>query len=129
MWMPSSTTSDSVSRLVPWGQMTCTSQPASRRVVLSCHTRRSNGTDRFSTRIRALPAKAQVPIVRPARVRVGEADEVNDGAIARRLEGTQHGGVLAADDAHVRVGEDVFDGVGQQVAQVRQVSVDVLAVG
>src|SRR6185503_563544 len=36
----------------PVGQMIETPYPASRRVVASCHTRRSNGLGRFSTRIR-----------------------------------------------------------------------------
>src|ERR1700741_4186362 len=36
----------------PVGQMIETPYPAARRVVASCHTRRSNGLGRFSTRIR-----------------------------------------------------------------------------
>src|SRR6266498_1053218 len=103
MWMPSISTAGSVSRLVPCGQMTCTSQPASRSARLSCHTRRSNGTERFSTRMSALPAKAHVPMVCPARLRVGEADEVDDGPVAHGVERAQHRGVLAADDADLGV--------------------------
>src|SRR5437868_8859756 len=99
MWTPSRTTSGSVSRLVPCGQMTCTSHPASRSARLSCHTRRSNGTERFSTRISALPAKAQVPIGRPARVRVGKADEVDDDPVTGRVERLLDRRILAPDDA------------------------------
>src|SRR3982751_1458245 len=94
MCTPSSTTSGSVSRFVPCGQMTCTSHPASRSAQLSCQTRRSNGTERFSTRISALPAKAHVPIGRPARLRVGKADEVDDDPLARTAERGQDEGTL-----------------------------------
>src|SRR5690242_6563589 len=129
-WMctPSISAYGSVSRFVPCGQMTCTSQPASRSARLSCHTRRSNGTERFSTRISALPAKAHVPIGCPARFRVGEADEVDDDPVARGGERLQHGRFLAADDADLGVREDVGDGVAEQVAQVRQPALDVFPV-
>ena len=76
----------SMSRFVPCGQMTLTSQPSARSARLSCQTRRSNGTERFSTRISAclpLPAKALVPLGGPARLGVREADEVDDGPVAQ----------------------------------------------
>ncbi len=40
------------SQPLPVGQMIETPYPASRSVVASCHTRRSNGLGRFSTRKR-----------------------------------------------------------------------------
>src|SRR5258707_3802534 len=126
MLTPSSSISGSVSRLVPCGQMTCTSHPASRRVVLSCQTRRSNGTDRFSTRMSALPAKTVVPRIRPTHFRVGEADKVNDRTVAGRVEHGEHRWVFAADNEHFGVCEDVVDGVGEQVAEVRQPALDKL---
>src|SRR3954452_19614688 len=98
MRTPSSSKYGSVYRFVPCGQMTCTSQPASRRAVLSCHTLRSNGTERFSTRISALPAKAHVPRVGPALVGVGDADQVDHRAVARAFQRVEHGRVPAADD-------------------------------
>src|SRR2546425_1254556 len=128
MCTPSRTTSGSVSRFVPCGQMTCTSHPASCNARLSCHTRRSNGTERFSTRMSALPAKAHVPIGCPARFGVGKADEVDDDPVARRIQRGEDRWVLAADDADLGVREDVVDRVAEQVAQVRQPAFDVVPV-
>src|SRR6185503_6767505 len=51
MSMPS-IASNFFSQPFPVGQMIETPYPASRRVVASCHTRRSNGLGRFSTRNR-----------------------------------------------------------------------------
>src|SRR5258707_13952790 len=42
----------------PFGQMTDTCQPASVSAADSSHTRRSNGTGRFSTRMRTRPPGA-----------------------------------------------------------------------
>ena len=58
--MPSMLEKASRSRSVPLGQTTVTLYPASLSARLSCHTRRSNGTERFSTRIRALPSDTVV---------------------------------------------------------------------
>src|SRR4051794_16306949 len=113
----------SVSRFVPRGQMTLTSHPAARSARLSCQTRRSNGTERFSTRISAclpLPAKALVPPGGPARLGVGEPDEVDDGPVTRLGQRLDHGRLGRADHAHLGVLEDLGDVVGEQVAQVRQ---------
>ena len=82
IFTPSISAYGSRSCFVPCGQMTCTSQPASRSALLSCHTRRSNGTDRFSTRMSALPAKAHVSRSFPTQLGVGEADEVDDHSLA-----------------------------------------------
>src|SRR3954453_5276226 len=122
----------SVSRFVPCGQMTLTSQPSARNARLCCQTRRSNGTERFSTRISAclpLPAKALVPLGGPARVGVGEADEVDDGLVARLGQRVDDDLLGRAHHADLGVLEDLVDVVGQQVAQVRQPALDVLAVG
>src|SRR5436190_17037400 len=51
MWMPS-IASKCASQPRPVGQMMETTYPASRSVVASCHTRRSNGDGRFSTSMR-----------------------------------------------------------------------------
>src|SRR5580765_7100364 len=51
MSMPS-IDSNFFSKPLPVGQMIETPYPAERRVVASCHTRRSNGLGRFSTSIR-----------------------------------------------------------------------------
>src|SRR5690348_14785177 len=51
MSMPS-IASNFFSQPLPVGQMIETAYPASRSVVASCHTRRSNGLGRFSTRNR-----------------------------------------------------------------------------
>src|SRR3954465_7860888 len=51
MWMPS-IASKCASQPRPVGQMIETTYPASRSVVASCHTRRSNGDGRFSTSMR-----------------------------------------------------------------------------
>src|SRR5437588_6628738 len=123
MCTPSIPVSGSVSRVVPCGQMTWTSQPAWRRVVHSCHTRRSKGTERFSTRTSArrrsfvggvwcrrgmprrgvLPSKAHVSRFGPARLGVGEADEVDEYPVAAVWQRVEHGGVGAADQAHLGV--------------------------
>src|SRR5260221_1332938 len=51
MSMPS-IDSNFFSQPFPVGQMIATPYPAPRRVVAACHTRRSNGLGRFSTRIK-----------------------------------------------------------------------------
>src|SRR5262249_9475697 len=112
---PSTSASGSVSRFVPCGQITCTSQPASRSAVLSCHTRRSNGTDRFSTRMSALPAKAHVPRVGPARVGVGKADEVDDLPVSGAVQRGPHLWIGAADHADLGVRENLVDRAAEQV--------------
>src|SRR4051794_28310094 len=118
----------SVSRFVPCGQMTLTSQPAARNARLSCQTRRSNGTERFSTRISAclpLPAKALVPLGGPARLGVGEADKVDDGPVAGLGQRRDDDRLGRADHAHLGVLEHLVHVVGEQVAQVRQPALDV----
>src|SRR5215510_4776344 len=59
----------------PCGQMTETSYPASASVVASIHTRRSNGTGRFSTRMRIcgdrLSAIVGVAPLAPADAAIG----------------------------------------------------------
>src|SRR5437868_14032232 len=75
----------------PVGQMIETVQPASRSAFASCHTRRSNGLGRFSTRIstrfgrivsslRALTGTSPADAFVHARytARVADADEVDD---------------------------------------------------
>src|SRR3569833_1080316 len=110
MWTPSTTASASVSRLMPCGQITWTSQPASRRVVDSCQTRRSKGTDRFSTRMSALPGKAGVSLFKATRLGVGQADEGDEHAVVR--QGRQHVRVLGADEQDVGVVHDIIFGRG-----------------
>src|SRR5690242_13772793 len=100
--------------------MTDTSQPASRSAWLSCHTLRSNGTDRSATRISAVPARAHVSRLGPTRLGAGDSDEVDHYSVHSRRSGVQHRLVLAADHAHVGVLEHVVDRAGQQVAEVRQ---------
>src|SRR5438445_12175697 len=109
MCTPSTTTSDSVSCFIPCGQMTWTSQPASCSAVHSCHTRRSKGTDRFSTRISALPAKAHVPRVCQTLLGVRQPDQVDHDAVASSIECGEHRPVRAPDDAHLRVRYDVLN--------------------
>src|SRR3954464_7910740 len=128
MRTPSSSTYGSVSRFVPCGQMTWTSQPASRRVVDSCHTLRSNGTERFSTRISALPGKSQIPRLGPTRLGVGDADQIDDRLVATVRQRPEHGRVLAPDQAHVGVLEHLGDRGGQQLAQVWHPGLDELTV-
>src|SRR3954454_3902333 len=103
MWTPSITASASVSRFVPCGQITWTSHPASRRVVDSCQTRRSKGTDRFSTRMSALPGKAGVSLFKATRLGVGQADEVDDLPVAAVRQRRQDVRVLGADEQDVGV--------------------------
>src|SRR4051794_12771872 len=89
MSTPSRRTCVSVSRRLPRGQMTVISQPASVRAAHSCQTRRSSGTDRFSTRTSALPGSAYVP---PTRIPAGcirQADEIDDElVVAHHLRDT-----------------------------------------
>src|SRR5688572_22177649 len=61
----------------PLGQMTETCQPARVSARASSQTRRSNGTDRFSTRIRALPGEADILSVFYI-ARLHEANEVDE---------------------------------------------------
>src|SRR5437763_512634 len=129
MWTPSMTASASVSRFMPCGQMTCTSQPASRSVVDSCQTRRSNGTERFSTRMSALPGKTGVYLFVAARFGVGQADEIDERPVATVRERGEDVRVLAADDQGLGVLEHLFDGTGEKLPEVREPALDVLAVG
>src|ERR1043165_6600045 len=112
--------------------MTWTSHPASRRVVDSCHTLRSKGTERFSTRISDLRGKSQIPRLGPARLRAGDTDQIDDrlvcwltGAVR---QGLGHGRVLAPDQADLRVVEDLLDRRAEQLTEVRQPRLDELPV-
>src|SRR6266496_2212342 len=129
MCTPSMTASASVSRLVPCGQITWTSQPASRRAKDSCQTRRSNGTERFSTRMSALPGKAYISLFMATRDGVGEADEVDEHPVAAVRQRGEDVRVFAADDGDFGVVEHFFDGAREQLAEVRQAALDVFAVG
>src|SRR4051812_23221363 len=78
MSTPSSSACGSRSCFLPCGQMTETSYPASRSAWHSCQTRRSNGTERFSTRISALPSDTVVLVLALERGRVGQPHEIDD---------------------------------------------------
>src|SRR3954454_18263853 len=118
------TTSVSVSRFVPSGQITSTSQPWPVRVWHSCQTRRSNGTERFSTTIRALPGKADISLLLATRRRVREPDEVDHGHRGAVAERGADVVVRLPDDEHLRVVGDLGDGVDEEVAQVWQGGLD-----
>src|SRR5690606_23394522 len=102
MRTPSMTASASRSWVAPIGQMTCTSHPASRSATLSCQTRRSSGTERFSTRMSALPANAHVVPSVPERRGLRHPYEI-DHLAAEAVEFFEHGRVGAADHAHLGV--------------------------
>src|SRR5215471_5989319 len=107
MSTPSIRSNFSRSRVAPCGQMTETWYPASVSERLSCHTRRSKGTERFSTRTRTSPGNG---VVRSsvALLPVGKADEIQnlDASIGskRRLDLRR----AVSDNAHVRSGQGLF---------------------
>src|SRR5215213_8339943 len=86
--MPSITSSGEI-HFSPIGLIATTFQPASRNAPSSIHTRRSNGSGRFSERWRSLPGE---PMVFPARDTPG-IDGVHE--IDERLPGLQQGTDLA----------------------------------
>src|SRR4051794_35942846 len=123
MRTPSMTSSVAVSRFVPCGQITSTSQPWPVRVWHSCQTRRSNGTERFSTMIRALPGKADISLLLATGRGVREPDEV-DERCGRAGQGGAHVVVRLPHHEDLRVVDDLGDRVDEEVPQVGEVGLD-----
>src|SRR5680860_1596153 len=133
MSTPSMTACGSVSRVVPRGQMTTTWWPASTRARLSCHTRRSKGTDRFSTRIstRATPRLPGDAGVAGIALELGgplEAHEVDQRPAVRVGEGVDDLCRRRADHERLAVGDDRLRGGCEQALQVWDAGGDVVAV-
>src|SRR3990172_7949652 len=108
--------------------MTATSHPARLSARHSCQTRRSKGTERFSTRMRALPGNADVPGLTSPRGGIGQPREVDDQASVRLSESLDRLRAAGADDADLRMGEHLSSGLGKKRGEMRDVLLDVLPV-
>src|SRR6478609_5062940 len=126
--MPSMTAWGSVSSLWPRGQMTETAYPARCSEVASCHTRRSKGTERFSTRIAALPSDTDVHLLSPALDNVGEADEIHHAQLAFSCDCPDGVRAVRTHDADLGMVDGFVRRVHHEVGQVRQVLIHVCAV-
>src|SRR5437667_3719875 len=118
MRTPSRSSYGSRSHSVPWGHTTSTSNPAQDSARASCQTRRSNGTERFSSRTTTLPSDADIVLSAPPLDGVRKADEVDDAPSVRlrqRVDGLRR---ARADDADLGVPHNLAAAVCEQRREV-----------
>src|SRR5437868_6286934 len=92
MATPSRSSKGSVSWVAPLGQTTETSYPAFVSDMHSCQTRRSNGTERFSTRMATLPRDPGTPLVPGASLRIRWPVAIDDVGAVLLLDGSNSPG-------------------------------------
>src|SRR4051794_20230274 len=126
--IPSRRTYGSRSCLTPRGQITLTSKPASRRAVASCQTRRSSGTDRFSTSKRTLPGDADIFLAHAAFCSIRKSNKVDDHAPVRGRNCFEDFWGRRANNADVRVAHRVLGRLDEERGEVRYMTIDVLAI-
>src|SRR5579885_1060202 len=109
--------------------MTTTRYPAASSDTASCHTRRSKGTERFSTRISTLlPRDADIPLTSPPLISVRKPNEIDDQPTVCFVQRLDRLGVRGPDYQDLGMLEHLLDRVREQRREMRDPLLDEIAV-